>query len=94
MLAPILFVADFRHNTNSCVFQKFSDDSEILGLITDDQDAEDIQGMEIVRVDSYKFLRVRLNNKIDWTRHGNTVQKGSEQTLPPDETVSPPEDLL
>ncbi|KAK7913293.1 hypothetical protein WMY93_013504 [Mugilogobius chulae] len=30
----------FRHNTDSCVLQKFSDDSAIIGLITDDDDAE------------------------------------------------------
>ncbi|KAK7877850.1 hypothetical protein WMY93_031490 [Mugilogobius chulae] len=43
VLAPFLFTlytADFRHNTESCVLQKFSDDSAIIGLITDDDDAE------------------------------------------------------
>ena len=43
VLAPFLFTlytADFIHNTDSCVLQKFSDDSAIVGLIRDDDDAE------------------------------------------------------
>ncbi|KAJ0033829.1 hypothetical protein NQD34_000936 [Periophthalmus magnuspinnatus] len=43
VLAPFLFTlytADLRHNTDSCILQKFSDDSAIIGLIKDDDDAE------------------------------------------------------
>ncbi|KAJ0022229.1 hypothetical protein NQD34_009719 [Periophthalmus magnuspinnatus] len=43
VLAPFLFTlytADFRHNTDSCVLQKFSDDSAIIGLIKDGDDVE------------------------------------------------------
>ncbi|KAK7896418.1 hypothetical protein WMY93_021743 [Mugilogobius chulae] len=120
VLAPFLFTlytADFRHNTDSCVLQKFSDDSAIIGLITDDDDAEyrgltqdfvdwcqqnhlllnagktkemvvdfrrrhsiapppvNIQGRDIERVDSYKYLGVHLNNKLDWTHNTDALYR-------------------
>ena len=43
VLAPFLFTlytADFRHIPAHCHLQKFSDDSAIVGLITDDDDRE------------------------------------------------------
>ncbi|KAI3377094.1 hypothetical protein L3Q82_000293 [Scortum barcoo] len=43
VLAPFLFTlytADFSHNTPSCHLQKFSDDSAVVGLITDGDDRE------------------------------------------------------
>ncbi|KAM3875368.1 alpha-2-macroglobulin [Diretmus argenteus] len=43
VLAPFLFTvytADFTHNTPTCHLQKFSDDSAIVGLITDEDDRE------------------------------------------------------
>lgn len=41
--APFLFAlytTDFRHNTDGCVLHKFSDDSAIVGLISNNDDAE------------------------------------------------------
>ncbi|XP_033181736.1 uncharacterized protein LOC113148445 [Anabas testudineus] len=126
VLAPFLFTlytADFRHNTDSCVLQKFSDDSAIVGLITDDEDAEyrgltqnfvawcrqnhllinakktkemvvdfrrrqpavpslvNIQGTDIERVDSYKYLGVHLNNKLDWTHNTDALFRKGQSRL-------------
>ncbi|KAK7945276.1 hypothetical protein WMY93_001004 [Mugilogobius chulae] len=113
----------FRHNTDSCVLQKFSDDSAIIGLITDDDDAEyrgltqdfvdwcqqnhlllnagktkemvvdfrrrhsiapppvNIQGRDIERVDSYKYLGVHLNNKLDWTHNTDALYRKGQSRL-------------
>ncbi|XP_055367950.1 uncharacterized protein LOC129604646 [Betta splendens] len=126
VLAPFLFTlytSDFRHNTDSCVLQKFSDDSAIVGLITDDDDAEyrgltqnfvdwcqrnhllinvgktkemvvdfrrqqpalippmHIQGRDIERVDSYKYLGVHLNNKLDWTHNTDALYRKGQSRL-------------
>uniref|UniRef100_A0AAV2LFH5 Reverse transcriptase domain-containing protein n=1 Tax=Knipowitschia caucasica TaxID=637954 RepID=A0AAV2LFH5_KNICA len=35
-----LYTVDFRHNTDGCVLQKFSDDSAIIGLSSEDDDTE------------------------------------------------------
>ena len=43
VLAPFLFTlhtADFSYNTPTCHLQKFSDDSAIVGLITEGDDRE------------------------------------------------------
>lgn len=43
VLAPFLFTlytADFRHNSDGCILLKFSDDSAIVGLISDHDDAD------------------------------------------------------
>ncbi|KAK0147718.1 RNA-directed DNA polymerase from mobile element jockey [Merluccius polli] len=125
VLAPFLFTlykADFRHNTDSCVLQKFSNDSAIVGLIRDDDDAEyrglaenfvdwcqrnhllinvgktkemvvdfrrcrsalpspvNIQGMDIEQVDSYKYLGVHLNTKLDWTGGGGARDLNTPRT--------------
>ena len=43
VLAPFLFTlytADFAHITPTCHLQKFSDDSAVVGLITDGDDRE------------------------------------------------------
>ncbi|CAM4427607.1 unnamed protein product [Leuciscus chuanchicus] len=126
VLAPFLFTlytADFRHNSDRCVLQKFSDDSAIVGLITEDDDAEyrgltqnfvdwcqrnhlrinagktremvvdflrrrpalpplvNIQGRDIERVDTYKYLGVHLNNKLDWTHNTNALYKRGQSRL-------------
>lgn len=41
VLVPFLFTlytTDFRHNSTNCHLQKFSDDSAMVGLITDEND--------------------------------------------------------
>ncbi|CAL9684750.1 unnamed protein product [Knipowitschia caucasica] len=126
VLAPFLFTlytADFRHNTDGCVLQKFSDDSAIIGLSSEDDDAEYrgviqdfvdwcqrnhllinagktkemvvdfrrrhsaapapvyIQGKGIERVDSYKYLGVHLNHKLDWTHNTDALFKKGQSRL-------------
>ncbi|XP_073727635.1 uncharacterized protein [Misgurnus anguillicaudatus] len=54
VLAPFLFTiytADFKFNSSTCHLQKFSDDSAIVGLISDDDDRE------------YKVL---IQDFVDW----------------------------
>ncbi|CAM4584620.1 unnamed protein product [Leuciscus chuanchicus] len=106
----------------TCHLQKFSDDSAIVGLITDDDDREyrglvqnfvdwcqrsclqinagktkelvvdfrrhkqtlspvNIQGKDIGRVDSYKYLGVHLNNKLDWTNNTEAIYKKGQSRL-------------
>lgn len=124
VLAPFLFIlytSDFRHATPNCHLQKFSDDSAIVGLITEGDDREykrltkdfvdwcqqyqlqinprktkelvvdfcrqqsspalmNIQGMDIERVTSYKYLGVLLNNKLDWSTNTDTlIRKGQSR---------------
>ena len=43
VLGPFLFTvytADFRHNTSSCHMQKFSDDTAIVGRVSEENDQE------------------------------------------------------
>ncbi|CAM4660025.1 unnamed protein product [Leuciscus chuanchicus] len=105
------------------VLKKFSDDSAIVGLITEDDDAEyrgliqnfvdwcqrnhlrinagktremvvdfhrrrpalpplvNIQGRDIERVDTYKYLGVHLNIKLDWTHNTNALYKRGQSKL-------------
>lgn len=44
-----------------------------------------IQGMNTEIVNSYKYLCILLNNKLDWTENTN-AQERSKQTLPGEET--------
>ncbi|KAI5090955.1 hypothetical protein C0J45_19816 [Silurus meridionalis] len=125
VLAPFLFTiytADFMFSSETCHLQKFSDDSAIVGLITNDDDREyrgliknfvdwcqrsclqinagktkelvvdfcrnkqilspvNIQGKDIVRVDSYKYLGVHLNNKLDWTDNTEAIYKKGQSRL-------------
>ncbi|KAI5095921.1 hypothetical protein C0J45_14351 [Silurus meridionalis] len=125
VLAPFLFTiytADFMFSSETCHLQKFSDDSAIVGLITNDDDREyrgliknfvdwcqrsclqinagktkelvvdfrrhklilspvNIQGRDIVRVDSYKYLGVHLNYKLDWTNNTEAIYKKGQSRL-------------
>ncbi|KAL3987990.1 autism susceptibility protein [Sarotherodon galilaeus] len=126
VLAPFLFTiytADFSHNSTQCFLQKFSDDSAIVGLITDGDDKEyrgltqdfvdwcqlnylqinasktkelvvdfrrhkhpplqplNIQGMDIEAVDSYRYLGVHLNSKLDWTHNSDALYRKGQSRL-------------
>ncbi|KAK3508627.1 hypothetical protein QTP70_000914 [Hemibagrus guttatus] len=112
-----VYTEDFMFSSASCHLQKFSEDSAIVGLITDDGDREyrvliqdfvdwcqrncrqinagktkelvvdfrrhkhpspppvNIQGKDIERADSYKYLDVHLNNKLDWTDKTDAIYK-------------------
>lgn len=103
--------------------QKFSDDSAIVGLITDGDGKEyrgltqdfvdwcqlnylqintsktkelvvdfrrhkhpplqplNIQGMDIEAVDSYRYLGVHLNNKVDWTHNSDALYRKGQSRL-------------
>ena len=125
VLAPFLFTlytADFSHHTTNCHLQKFSDDSAIVGLITDGDEEEyrelnrdfvdwcllnylqinaaktkelvvdfsrnrhtatpvNIQGTDIEIVDSYRYLGVHLNKKLDWAANTNALLKKGQSRL-------------
>ncbi|KAI4888458.1 hypothetical protein NFI96_007525 [Prochilodus magdalenae] len=125
VLAPFLFTlytADFMYSSLNCHPQKFSDDSAIDGLITNEEDSEyreliqdfmdwclqnhlqinagktkelvvdfrrcrhppplvNIRGMDIERVDSYKYLGVHLNNKLDWSVNTTALHKKGQSRL-------------
>lgn len=126
VLAPFLFTiytADFKFNSSTCHLQKFSDNSAIVGLISDDDDkgykgliqdfvdwcqrsclqlnagktnelvvdfrrrkqtslpSVNIQGKDIMRVDSYKYLGVYLNKKMDWTDNTKAIYKKGQSRL-------------
>ncbi|XP_051920057.1 uncharacterized protein LOC127599886 [Hippocampus zosterae] len=120
-IAGLVSTSDFRHDTPNCHLQKFSDDSAIVGLITEGDDREyrgltkdfvdwcqqnllqinprktkelvvdfckkkssptpmNIQGMDIERVTSYKYLGVLLNDKLDWSTNTDTlIRKGQSR---------------
>ena len=125
VLAPFLFTlftSDFRFNSGSCHLQKFSDDSSIVGCITDDDEGEYrgliesfvtwcdnnslklnisktkevvvdyrrsrrspapiiIQGEEVERVDSYRYLGVHINNKLDWSHNTDALFRKGQSRL-------------
>ena len=46
-----------------------------------------IDGAVVEQVESFKFLGVHINNKLDWAKHTKTVVKRARQSLfPPQET--------
>ena len=125
VLSPFLFslyTSDFTHNTSSCHLQKFSDDSAIVGCVSEGNELEyrsvimdfvdwcernhlclntsktkemvidprrkapphtpvNIQGSDIEMVDSFKYLGVHLNNKLDWTHNTNALYKKGQSRL-------------
>ncbi|KAI3363931.1 hypothetical protein L3Q82_001533 [Scortum barcoo] len=82
VLAPFLFTlytADFSYNTPSCHLQKFSDDSAVVGLITDGDDREYrglIQGLcGLVPAEQPPDQRC-----LDWSDNTNAlVKKGNSR---------------
>ena len=116
MLSPFLFslyTADCRSSQESCLIDKFADDTALTGQITDDNDtlyrqevsrfvdwcdenyldlnigktkemifdtrrrnvAHEpivIAGVEVERVETYRYLGVVIDNKLSW--HANTDQ--------------------
>ncbi|KAK0152207.1 hypothetical protein N1851_006440 [Merluccius polli] len=105
-----IYTSDFSFNPGTCHLQKFSDDSSIVGCISEDgeeyrgepppaqhrqdqgaggglsteQDAPipiTIQGDEIEMVDSYRFLVVHINNKLDWTDNTEGLYRKGQSRL-------------
>ena len=59
VLAPFLFTiytADYKHNTNSCFLQKYSDDTAVVGLIKGGNEEE---------------YRDTVYNFVEWSTHNN-----------------------
>ena len=125
VLSPFLFslyTSDFTYNTSSCHLQKFSDDSAIVGCVSEGNELEyrsvimdfvdwcesnhlclntsktkemvidlrrrapphtpvTIQGADIELVDSFKYLGVHLNNKLDWTHNTDALYKKGQSRL-------------
>ena len=125
VLSPFLFTlytSDFRHSTDSCHLQKFSDDTAIIGRVSEGNDCEyrsvikdfvywcelnhlqlnasktkemvidfhrkpshtpplNIQGLDIERVRTYKYLGVHLNNKLDWTDNTDSLYRKGQCRL-------------
>ena len=80
VLSPFLFTlytADFRHISAHCYLQKFSDDSAIVGLFTDDDDRE---YRELIKdfVDWCQWNRLQINSGktkelvVDFRRRNHT----------------------
>ena len=125
VLSPFLFslyTSDFCYNSRACHLQKFSDDSSIVGCITDNREEEyrelvenfvgwcdgnhlqlntgktkelvvdfrrrkstpipvSINGEEVEMVDTYKFLGVHLNNKLDWSDNTEALYRKGQSRL-------------
>ena len=125
VLSPFLFTlytSDFRYSTDSCHLQKFSDDTAIIGCVSEGNDCEyrkvimdfvywceqnhlqlnasktkemvidfhrkpshtpllNIQGLDIERVRTYKYLGVHLNNRLDWTDNTDSLYKKGQCRL-------------
>ncbi|KAI3363548.1 hypothetical protein L3Q82_012140 [Scortum barcoo] len=112
------------YSTDSCHLQKFSDDTAIVGCVSEGNDCEyrkvimdfvdwcelnhlqvnasktkemvidfsrkpssndiapvNIQGLDIERVRTYKYLGVHLNNKLDWTDNTDSLYKRGQSRL-------------
>ncbi|KAI3364710.1 hypothetical protein L3Q82_011478 [Scortum barcoo] len=93
VLSPFLFTlytSDFTYSTDSCHLQKFSDDTAIVGCVSEGNDSGNphpdiapvnIQGLDIERVRTYKYLGVHLNNKLDWTDNTDSLYKKGQSRL-------------
>ncbi|KAI3366018.1 hypothetical protein L3Q82_009846 [Scortum barcoo] len=126
VLSPFLFTlytSDFTYSTDSCHLQKFSDDTAIVGCVSEGNDCEyrkvimdfvdwcelnhlqvnasktkemvidfsrkpsadiaplNIQGLDIERVRTYKYLGVHLNNTLDWTDNTDSLYKRGQSRL-------------
>ncbi|XP_041860220.1 uncharacterized protein LOC121651828 [Melanotaenia boesemani] len=72
-----LYTADFAHNTPSCHLQKYSDDSAVVGLITDGDDRE-YRGLIQDFVDWSLRNNLQINTSktkelvVDFRRHNNS----------------------
>ena len=45
-----------------------------------------IDGAVVEQVESFKFLGVHINNKLEWSKHTNSREEGTTKPIPPQET--------
>ena len=45
-----------------------------------------IDGAVVEQVESFKFLGVRINNKLEWSKHQDSCEDGMTKPIPPQET--------
>ncbi|KAI3361221.1 hypothetical protein L3Q82_013416 [Scortum barcoo] len=65
----------FTYSTDSCHLQKFSDDdTAIVGCVSEGKRLD-------LRVRTYKYLGVHLNNKLDWTDNTDSLYKKGQSRL-------------
>ncbi|KAK0154709.1 RNA-directed DNA polymerase from mobile element jockey [Merluccius polli] len=119
VLSPFLFTlytSDFTHNTTHCHIQKFSDDTAVVGCVSEGNELEyrtvirdfvswsELNQLQLNTsktkemivnfrrkasghrcytevVESYKFLGVHLNNKLDWTDNTHALYKKGQSRL-------------
>ncbi|XP_017331588.1 RNA-directed DNA polymerase from mobile element jockey [Ictalurus punctatus] len=127
VLSPFLFTiytSDFNsdYNSGTCHLQRFSDDSSIVGCISEEKEEEyrgvvesflrwsvdnhlqlnisktkelivdfcrnrkpptpiTIQGEKIEMVDSYQFLGVHINSKLDWSENTKVLYRKGQSRL-------------
>ncbi|TWW74205.1 putative RNA-directed DNA polymerase from transposon BS [Takifugu flavidus] len=87
VLSPILFTlytSDFCYNSEMCHIQKFADDTAIVGCIRDDQEEEYrclIGTEEVEGVQTYKYLGLWLDNRLDWTSNTRQLYKKTQSRM-------------
>ncbi|TWW80583.1 Rab-like protein 3 [Takifugu flavidus] len=97
VLSPILFTlytSDFCYNSEMCHIQKFADDTAIVGCIRDDQEEEStgawdrlrprpvqIGTEEVEGVQTYKYLGLWLDNRLDWTSNTRQLYKKTQSRM-------------
>ncbi|KAK3560853.1 hypothetical protein QTP86_022610, partial [Hemibagrus guttatus] len=82
VLSPLLFTPDFRHCSQSCHLQKFSDD--VLGCIRRAEGSPSpisIMGTEVYIVDNYKYLGIHIDNKLEWTKNSDALYEKGQSHL-------------
>ena len=45
-----------------------------------------IDGAVVEQVESFKFLGVHINNKLEWSKHQDSCEEGTTKPIPPRET--------
>ncbi|KAI3356448.1 hypothetical protein L3Q82_017659 [Scortum barcoo] len=84
-----LYTSDFTYSTDSCHLQKFSDDTAIVGCVSEGNDCEyrkvimdfvDWCELNHLQVNASN-LGVHLNNKLDWTDNTDSLYKRGQSRL-------------
>ncbi|TWW67285.1 hypothetical protein D4764_02G0003260 [Takifugu flavidus] len=91
-----LYTSDFSHNSDSCHLQKFSNDTAIVGRVSEGNELEYREvitnfvawcELNHLRINAsktneeYKYLGVHLINKLDWTHNTDALYKKGQSRL-------------